>query len=469
MAIDTVLEGQAYPVNELGEIVMQAGVGTSNVVGFLPSNFIPTDYASKKMVVVGAGGATAVATATTLGLVKSGTGLAVAGDGTLSTAGLYLGPVATGCGLHQKYTNTSAFIYSRNVHFARDTITALKLVFPAWYVNPTSSSGSEGGSGSASTFSASIEYPVGVFTQVTFGGSAYGVAASGATLVSDFVAVNIPDGARFWTRNYQQSPGGIYFGSRVSDGTGENRFSATSFGDFTMTASSGVNTVSAGSSAGTSTGPCAILGMTNKKTVAIYGDSIAAYVGDKGDAAVLQNYIERAIGGKYAYMNLAQTEDRAFYFVASHSRRVPLADYCSHVIVEYGINDIWANGRTAAQLSTDIDTIISYFPSKPVAVCTLLPYASSSTDGYTTVAGQTISSFEAIRSVVNAQRRNGINGATAIFDGERAVESGYQSGTWNVITGATSPATANFTVDGLHPQRTAHIKIAQSLNIAAFI
>jgi hypothetical protein len=89
---DNVLEAQVYPVNELGEIVMQAGVGTSNVVGYVPSNFVPSDAVTKKMVVVGAGGGGGsytlpVATTTTLGGVKQGVGTNVAGDGTMTTTG----------------------------------------------------------------------------------------------------------------------------------------------------------------------------------------------------------------------------------------------------------------------------------------------------------------------------------------------------------------------------------------------
>jgi hypothetical protein len=51
MAIDSVLEQPGYPVNELGEVVVQVGVGTSNVVGMLPASLKPVDSVSGKMVV----------------------------------------------------------------------------------------------------------------------------------------------------------------------------------------------------------------------------------------------------------------------------------------------------------------------------------------------------------------------------------------------------------------------------------
>jgi hypothetical protein len=49
--VDTVRESQAFPVNELGEIVLQSGIGTANVVGFLSSSQVPSDFQTNKMVV----------------------------------------------------------------------------------------------------------------------------------------------------------------------------------------------------------------------------------------------------------------------------------------------------------------------------------------------------------------------------------------------------------------------------------
>lgn len=35
--VDTVLESPSWPVNELGEIVSKRGIGTTNVVGYIPT------------------------------------------------------------------------------------------------------------------------------------------------------------------------------------------------------------------------------------------------------------------------------------------------------------------------------------------------------------------------------------------------------------------------------------------------
>lgn len=46
---DTVLESATWPVNNLGEILVQSGTGGDDRVGALPSAFIPQDFASSKV------------------------------------------------------------------------------------------------------------------------------------------------------------------------------------------------------------------------------------------------------------------------------------------------------------------------------------------------------------------------------------------------------------------------------------
>ncbi len=51
--VDTVLEAQSWPVNELGEILLQSGVGINVKAGNLSSNFVPTDVVTGNVLVVG--------------------------------------------------------------------------------------------------------------------------------------------------------------------------------------------------------------------------------------------------------------------------------------------------------------------------------------------------------------------------------------------------------------------------------
>lgn len=51
MAVD-IQEATSWPVNELGEIVAQAGVGTNTIVGWLPSSMLPLDITTNKISIV---------------------------------------------------------------------------------------------------------------------------------------------------------------------------------------------------------------------------------------------------------------------------------------------------------------------------------------------------------------------------------------------------------------------------------
>lgn len=382
----------------------------------------------------------------------------------------YLGHVATSTFVPNSLHASNLFSYSRAPHFARDDITSLQLVLPNWYVNASMVETNGGGVG---TWTASIEYPAGTFKQVKFGGAAAGTVAAGSNLVSDACSVTIPSGAKFWTRVWQSAPGKILWSNQyVGDGTAEFSAGLTAGAcpDYTMGGSGGVCTPIAG---GMMT-PCAIIAQTSKPSIGLVGDSIAVGKGDVADPGCLQGYLARAFGGRYGLLNVGVSSDTLQNFVISHTKRQALVNaYCSHVIVEYGSNDV-INGRTAAQVLADTITTLGYFPTKRTAVCTLTPRVTS-TDAYITEANQTVLASEPVRLVVNAQRRAGLVAATAlapvaaVFDIERSCESAYLSGKWKVITGTISPASPTYTDDGIHPNRAGHTAISGGINTAAFI
>lgn len=382
----------------------------------------------------------------------------------------YLGQVATGCGVPNNLHASNLFSYSRAPHHARDDIKSLQIVLPNWYVNGSMVETNGGGIG---TWTASIEYPAGTFTQVTFNGSATGTVAAGANLVSDTVSVTIPSGAKFWTRLWQNAPGKMLWTNQYTgDGSAQFAFSTTAGGCPDLTMGGAATTVTAAENAMML--PVAIIAQTSNPSIGIVGDSIAVGKGDVADASGLQGYLSRAFGGRYALLNVAVSSDTLVNFIASSTKRRALINsYCSHVIVEYGSNDV-TNSRTAAQILADTNTVLGYFSTKRTAVCTLTPRVTS-TDAFVTEANQTVLASEAVRVVVNAQRRNGLAAATAlgtaaaILDIERACESAYLSGKWQVIGGTISPGTATYTDDGVHPNRTGHIAIAGSINTAMFI
>ena len=220
--------------------------------------------------------------------------------------------------------------------------------------------------------------------------------------------------------------------------------------------------------------PAAIITQSAKAAIGIVGDSISVGKGDIGDASGLQSYLGRAFGGRYGLLNVGVSSDTLVNFIASGTKRRALVNaYCTHVIVEYGSNDV-INGRTAAQILADTTTVVGYFPTKRVAICTLTPRVTS-TDAFITEANQTVLASESVRVVVNAQRRNGLAAANtlgivaAVFDIERACESSYMSGKWKVIPGTVSPGDPTYTADGIHPNRTGYTAIAGAINSAAFV
>lgn len=48
--VDTVLESPSWPVNELGEIVSKRGIGTTNVVGYIPTGIVPVGLDNKLII-----------------------------------------------------------------------------------------------------------------------------------------------------------------------------------------------------------------------------------------------------------------------------------------------------------------------------------------------------------------------------------------------------------------------------------
>lgn len=365
---------------------------------------------------------------------------------------------------------SNLFSYSRSPHYAMMDLAALQIVLPNWYVN---ASMAETNGGATGTWTASIEYPAGTFTQVKFDGNSIGSVAAGANLVSDSCSVAIPMGSKFWVRLWQNAPGRILWNNQYQgDGTAEFAAGTTAGAcpDYTMGGSAAVATPIAG---GMVT-PCAIIAQSGRPAIGGVGDSIMAGKGDVADMSSLQGYSARAFGGRYAFLNVGVSSDTLQNFITSNAKRRALVNaYCTHVILEYGSNDV-INGRTAAQILADTLTILGYFPGKKLAICTLTPRVTS-TDSYVTVANQTVLASEPVRLVVNAQRRNGLVGASAlgvvhaVFDIERACESSYLSGKWNVITGTVAPGTVALTDDGIHPNRMGHIEIAARLNTASFV
>ena len=320
-----------------------------------------------------------------------------------------------------------------------------RFVFGNWWCDLSTG---EAGSGAATTYTASIEYPAGTFTQVLFGGSASGVAPDLGEIISDEVPIILPANASFWVRVWTSNTAGIlYIGKPEATAFGE----AMEFGVTTPDKTMG-GTVTAGG-AGIVT-PYAMIAMSSAPSFALLGDSrvfgqtdnyTGSYTNDVGILA-------RSVGPAHPYINMGIPGDRAQIVAGSMTRRALLINrFCTSVISALGVNDINVNGRTAAQTYADLQTIWAALRPLPIAACTINP-VSASTDAWATTANQTTAASNAQRVSLNNLLR-GSNQIAALFDLADVVETTRDSGIWKA---------PGYTGDGLHELQVACVAIANS-------
>jgi hypothetical protein len=330
-------------------------VGNGSVLSTATGGFINANEINGAVLPISAG---SLATNSS-GQVVAGTGGAVS----------YTGLVATRTEGNSTLNTSNTWIMARNFHLARSTVPAntMQLHFGNYYVT---TSNTETNAGSA-TYKAAIEYPAGTIVPCTFGGNATITVAGLADALTDACGPAIPNGAMFWVRVLYTNTTGIIFSSYVT-----NHWSATLDGNAigTGTPNDLVNsgTVPAGSSAFQEL-PNAIIGTTSYPSLCVIGDSRPAGQNDSvNDATGDVGEMVRAIGPVFAYTKLSASGTDASNFVANSTGRARLLPYCSHVIDEYGINDInqaLESPATVAAARVSIATLVA----KPVIGTTIPP------------------------------------------------------------------------------------------------
>jgi hypothetical protein len=379
-------------------------------------------------------------------------------------ASLYLGQVATKCRIPTNLSTTNKQANSRTYHIARDDITSLKIELPAWYWYRTSTKTEIGVTGNIS-YKAAIEYPAGVFTQVLFAGATSGLATGTVPLLSDWVNVNIPNGAGFWVRTYAVATHSIVF----SDATSGSNFWTCDFanGEAYEYAASGITDKTMG---GTLTPnkttndaaifhPSAIVANTRKPSVLLIGDSRVAGFGDFFNAAGDSGELARSLGPAMGYINAGSAGDSLSEFIASSTRRQALQQYCSHVVVQTAINALRSGtgqNKTAAAVLAEQQTILGYFASKVRFTSTTSP-SSTSSDLWATATGQTLNSNAAQIAAYNDAIRAGVAGSSGYFEIADVIETARNSGKWK-FDGTAS----KWTADGLHASPFGYASIQSS-------
>lgn len=374
---------------------------------------------------------------------------------------LYLGQVATATRIPSMYNAGARQSMSRSPHIARDSIAGLQIVIPNWYwgrANNTLNNALENTtSGNTATFEASVEYPAGTFTRITFGGSNSVSAASGTNTVSDVAAVSIPNGARFWVRIYGVWPVGLVYWDVMDSVNGGAFTFAASVANQVM-GGTVVNTNGAGSAKMDQQynppgfGPAAIIAQTRVASVLLVGDSRCNGFGDTFDSSGDLGEVARSVGATLPYINLGCYGDTVGQANGSYTLRGSFAQYTSHVIVETGINDI-GGGASAASVLSRQQTMYAKFSGKPIYQTTL-SVRSASTDSWATLANQTVDANNAVRVSVNAAIRAVPANLAGYFEVADAVESARDSGKYKV-TGSTF----GYTVDGVHENVTGYLAI----------
>jgi len=380
----------------------------------------------------------------------------------------YLGQVTTRVMLPNRFSSSLKYANGRRAHFARDDIVALQVIVPNFYINAPVG---ETGTGGVLTTSVSIEYPLGTRTQVPFGGATYGSVPDNSYLISDVLPIAIPNGSLLYAWEFWNNPAGFAYASYNSSPapylSEAYEYSATSLLDKTLSGTiikSDANNVNV-------FGCCGIIAYTRRPSIYIgagadsraFGYEHAPNNPDLGEIA-------DAVGGTFAYMLHAIPSAKVSIWNASHANQLALSQFCSDIVLQGGINDI-NSPATAATVLAARDTARAYFPSSKRVHETTLPPHTASSDGFTTLGGQTLAS-----TVNNAQRvafndavRAGRAGYAGYFDIADAVESSRNSGLWNcpVAGGGTAPAVLT---SGLHELKAGNDLIASSgvVNLGAF-
>jgi lysophospholipase L1-like esterase len=292
----------------------------------------------------------------------------------------YIGQLTTRTGFGPtSITPSNKQQMSRTGHFARDHIVAVRLVLANYAVN---SSGVEVGTGGPASFTASVEYPAGVFNQARFSGEVTGIAPSASIIVSDLTKVTVPKGKRLWAKVWRADPLGIiynsftWFKSTATHGDAFN-FSTTTVPDTTMSATA------TNLDANNLYVPLAIIGYTRRGSVLILGDSLPTGQNDTGDASGDVGLF-RYIGAARGYINGARPGDRAMWFKDNSVLRRSLGQYVSDIIVQHTINDIGSGGRSVAEVQADLTTIGNLlradYPTKRLWLATSIPQTADSTN-----------------------------------------------------------------------------------------
>ncbi len=451
-----------------------ATTNSPNVTLFAPAKAAGVRYigtATNTVYVSNAGGTADVAALDSAGAIALGW---FSTGGVSRISGPYLGIVSSRSGVYSGYNPSGNWqAMSRCLHIAMDDITFVQLVWGA-FTAPASTAVQDvpAGTYGQNVWTASIEYPVGTITPVTFGGANSGTCAGGNLLISDPAYVTIPRGTPFYVRCFHNSTyGNLDFLPTLNQATGV----VPQTGEWCVNGTSGISddtksTINRnnGSAGAVNGAPNAVIGLTTRPTFYLAGDSrmgwggtvdpIPNFYGHTGD-------IPRAIGKQFGIFNASKYGEAYSQIISGASPiagyakyRLLFAQFCSHVISGYGINDFWAYSATAAGVLANATALGNYFQAlnKPFYQTTIYP-KTTSTDSWATLGNQTVDPNNAARVTFNDALRIGYGQPfSGYIELANLLESSTDSGLWKV-TGAANGVTS----DGLHANAAGSIALIE--------
>ncbi|WP_419827854.1 SGNH/GDSL hydrolase family protein [Sphingomonas sp.] len=207
-----------------------------------------------------------------------------------------------------------------------------------------------------------------------------------------------------------------------------------------------------------------LVGQTAGSGVQISGVSFVTGAMDGGDRGYAQGFLQRALSGAgMRWAGFTSPGDGICNWQARcYGRLAYLAKSgCTSAIIAIGINDV-TGGKTAAQMQAAYLQLARQLKGvgfSGLYLTTMMPGTSSS-DGFATLAGQTVAGYDAVRQSVNAWAR----GVPAPFDGCIDVAAAMEAGTTGKWVANGTPGYA--TIDGKHPTESGHLLAAAAVTQA---
>lgn len=290
--------------------------------------------------------------------------------------------------------------------------TNIRLIYTNW-------GGSNGAASGDITGPATVPLRVGleiggVIYRMTFSGSDDALMSPWGQVITDTLGVNVAAGTWIYARTYSNAI--VHYDNRLAAAFGDG--GAAYDVDLTAPGSGVIN-----DSNGLFMGPSVVLATPTAgrtKTVLGVGDSIMGGVGDGGffnayneidDKMGRGGFMGRcARNNAFGLINIGISGENAAQWATAgfHARRLAFSRYTRTVVCDLGNNDIY-NDLNAATTQASIIAVWNKLKNvgQRVFATNCTPRALTSTDGWTTVGNQTITTGDTQRKAINAWMRDG--------------------------------------------------------------